>query len=196
MLRKALYASIVFTICCALTALFMCIFWCGTNPSLHFELNSHCSFWDQNLFLGDWIMNMLSDIIILLLPFPLLLRLELNRGQIIGLCVTFGLGAITIIVSVFRYVTVKQHSFLPLCKFSAKISVQHVALVLTCLRCLVGGRNKHWHDGCLATSAEAFAAQSRQCGDDGCQETSLDIHSNPENAPKRKEPGATKLFES
>lgn len=137
-LRKILHVTIVLTIFCNLTAIFMAIFWCGADVSRHFDVKGHCSFWDENLFLGDWIMNMISDVIILVLPFPLLLKLELNRRQIVGLFVTFGLGVITIIVSVFRYITVRQHSFLPLYVWSiAEISTGIMVVSLPALRPLL-----------------------------------------------------------
>jgi hypothetical protein len=44
-------------------------------------------------------------------------KLVLSRRQIAGLAVTFGLGAITIVVSILRFVSVMNHRFLPLCEF-------------------------------------------------------------------------------
>ncbi|KAF2663855.1 hypothetical protein BT63DRAFT_113357 [Microthyrium microscopicum] len=137
-LRMLLKVTLVFTILCSLSAVFMAIFWCGFDIRVHFDVHGKCSFWDTKLFLGDWIMNMMTDLVILLLPFPLLLKLELNRRQVAGLCVTFGLGVITMIVSVFRFVTVKQHSFLPLYVWSvAEISTGIMVVSLPALRPLL-----------------------------------------------------------
>jgi hypothetical protein len=120
-LRRALYATIVLTGLSGLIAVLMAIFWCGPNISKQFDVTNvaeGCSYWNENLVLGDWIMNFLSDVLIFALPFPLLRQLALNRRQVFGLFVTFGLGILIIVVSICRFVTVRQHKFLPLCKSS------------------------------------------------------------------------------
>jgi hypothetical protein len=125
-LRRCLYATMVFTVLSGLIAVLMAIFWCGFRVTRQFDIEDaeRCSFWNVNLVLGDWIMNILSDIFIFALPFPLLKKLSLNRRQIIGLFVTFGLGILIIMVSIFRFVTVREHSFLPLCKSSWHIRIK------------------------------------------------------------------------
>jgi rhodopsin domain-containing protein len=114
--RIALYLAFIVTFAFALTAPLLAMFWCGPNVSKHWEVGSGCSFWNRRIFIIDWIMNIISDIMIFLLPFPLLAKLRLSKRQIVALCVTFGLGTITILVSTLRFSTFIQHAFLPLCK--------------------------------------------------------------------------------
>lgn len=115
-LRIALYVCTAITVSFSITAPLLAVFWCGTEVSKNFTTTSKCTFWNTRLFEVDWIMNMISDVLILILPFPLLSKLVLSRRQIAGLAVTFGLGAITIVVSILRFASVMNHQFLPLCE--------------------------------------------------------------------------------
>lgn len=117
-LRKALYGVVGLTVFCFLTALFMGLFWCGTDVGVMFDPHHKCSFWDVDLFLADWIMNITTDMCICALPFPLLRKLDLTKRQIVGLAVNFGLGAVTMLVSILKYVSVQHHQFLSLCELS------------------------------------------------------------------------------
>jgi hypothetical protein len=56
-----------------------------------------------------------DDITVFALPFPVLATLTLSTRQIIALCVTFGLGLITIAVSIGRCMALLQNAFVPLC---------------------------------------------------------------------------------
>jgi len=136
--RIALYLAFACTAIFALTAPLMAIFWCGPHVEKHWALESGCTFWNRKLFIIDWIMNMLSDIMILLLPFPLLAKLSLSRRQIVALCVTFGLGTVTIVVSTLRFSTFIRHAFLPLYIWScAEISTGIMVVSLPALRPLL-----------------------------------------------------------
>jgi hypothetical protein len=115
-LRVALYVCAAITVSFSIAAPLLAIFWCGTDVPQNFVPKAKCTFWDTKLFEVDWIMNMISDVLILILPFPLLSKLVLSRRQIAGLGVTFGLGAITIVVSILRFMSVMNHRFLPLCE--------------------------------------------------------------------------------
>jgi hypothetical protein len=112
----ALYVCTAITVSFSITAPLLAVFWCGPEVSKYFSTKSSCTFWDTKLFEVDWILNMISDVLIFILPFPLLSKLVLSRRQIAGLAVTFGLGAITIVVSILRFVSVMNHRFLPLCE--------------------------------------------------------------------------------
>jgi hypothetical protein len=119
-LRNALLIVTVYTVACSLIALFMALFWCGLDISVHLKASlpgrKHCSLWSKKLFTVDWVLNITSDILILLLPFPLLSQLRLQRRQVVALCFTFGLGIVTMVVSIGRFVTFVHTAFVPLCK--------------------------------------------------------------------------------
>jgi hypothetical protein len=98
----------------------MALFWCGLDVSVYWRAikpgPKQCSFWSHGLFTADWILNITSDVLILILPFPLLARLRLARRQVVALCFTFGLGVVTMVVSIGRFVTFVHTAFVPLCK--------------------------------------------------------------------------------
>jgi len=138
--RTALYISAVITLIFWFTALLLAMFWCGADISklFHVPEQGQCTFWDTRLFQIDWAMNVVSDFMILLLPFPLLSKLILSKRQIAALAVTFGLGAITMVVSIFRFVTVWKHKFQPLYVWSvAEISTGIMVVSLPALRPLL-----------------------------------------------------------
>jgi hypothetical protein len=118
-LRNGLFVVTTYTVACSLAAFFMALFWCGFDVSINWKANQHhkCTFWSLGLFTADWVLNITSDILILGLPFPLLSKLKLARRQIIALCLTFGLGVVTMVVSIGRFVTFMETAFVPLCKF-------------------------------------------------------------------------------
>lgn len=59
---------------------------------------------------------MLIMITVFALPFPVLTTLTLSTRQLVALCVTFGLGLITITVSIGRCVALLHNAFISLCK--------------------------------------------------------------------------------
>ncbi|KAL0934626.1 archaeal flagellin n-terminal-like domain-containing protein [Colletotrichum truncatum] len=108
-LRKALYGVTGLTVAFAITTCFLDTFWCGPNVSVNWDLDGTCStFESKNVFRIDWGMNFVSDILIFLIPFPLLHGLQLSRRYIVGLVATFSTGIITIGASVGRFATVES----------------------------------------------------------------------------------------
>ncbi|KAI4746905.1 hypothetical protein E4T44_15077, partial [Aureobasidium sp. EXF-8845] len=64
-----------------------------------------CSTFESlRVFQADWAMEFATDIFIFALPFPLLRHLQLRQAQFYGLLLTFALGAITIAVSLGRFI--------------------------------------------------------------------------------------------
>ncbi|USP77939.1 hypothetical protein yc1106_05213 [Curvularia clavata] len=108
-LRKALYTVVAFTTGAMVTTFFLDTFWCGSEVSVNWSLEEGAcnTFSSKNVFRIDWSMNFLSDILIFALPFPLLHSLQLKRRQIWGLVLTFSLGAVTIAMSVVRFITIE-----------------------------------------------------------------------------------------
>ncbi|KAE9966677.1 hypothetical protein EG328_008778 [Venturia inaequalis] len=114
-LRKVLFVVTVYTICCYIAAMLLAVFWCGSRPSRNWEPgNIGCSLWDYTLFKTDFALNISSDILIFALPFPVLTTLTLSTRQLVALCVTFGLGLITITVSIGRCVALLHNAFISL----------------------------------------------------------------------------------
>ncbi|KAJ4986625.1 archaeal flagellin n-terminal-like domain-containing protein [Stagonosporopsis vannaccii] len=108
-LRKLLYVVSMFTASAMITTCFLDTFWCGRQVSVNWSLDDDaCSTFNSKVvFRVDWAMNIITDVLICVLPFPLLHQLQLNRRQIWGLIATFSLGAITIAVSVVRFATIE-----------------------------------------------------------------------------------------
>ncbi|KAF2398388.1 hypothetical protein EJ06DRAFT_532137 [Trichodelitschia bisporula] len=118
-LRKACRIVMVYCACCYFVAVFLAVFWCGPNVSRNWAPSKNpsrkaCSVYDHRLFKISFAMNISTDLLIFVLPFPLLATLSLSKRQLIGLCVTFGLGAITIAVSIGRCAAFLSSDFLPL----------------------------------------------------------------------------------
>ncbi|KAK6213324.1 archaeal flagellin N-terminal-like domain-containing protein [Colletotrichum tabaci] len=107
-LRKVLYGTSGLTLAFAITTCFLDTFWCGPNVSVNWDLEGSCSTYDSKaVFRIDWGMNIVSDLLIFGIPFPLLLGLQLSKRYIIGLAATFSTGIITIGASVGRFATVE-----------------------------------------------------------------------------------------
>ncbi|KAH6693848.1 archaeal flagellin N-terminal-like domain-containing protein [Plectosphaerella plurivora] len=108
-LRRAMFAVSGLTLAFALTTVFLDTFWCGANPSVNWSLEEGaCSTYEsKNVFRIDWVMNIVSDILIFCLPFPLLVGLQVSRRYIIGIAATFSAGIVTIAASVSRFATVE-----------------------------------------------------------------------------------------
>ncbi|USP79205.1 hypothetical protein yc1106_06479 [Curvularia clavata] len=105
-LRKALYGAIVFAILSSLTTLFADTFWCGSRPANNWSPDMECqAYTSMSLVKLNWALNFTSEVLIFLLPFPLIrgLNLRLKRERA-GLLFVFMLGAITIIVSLARFI--------------------------------------------------------------------------------------------
>ncbi|KAF2425268.1 hypothetical protein EJ08DRAFT_405202 [Tothia fuscella] len=114
-LRFACKFTIAYTALCYFCAIFLTIFWCGAQVSRNFETGpGACTVWSYTLFKINFALNISSDLLIFVLPFPLLSSLNLARRQVIALCVTFGLGLITMVVSVCRCMALLSNAFIPL----------------------------------------------------------------------------------
>ncbi|KAJ0164457.1 hypothetical protein CTA2_949, partial [Colletotrichum tanaceti] len=107
-LRKVLYGTSGLTLAFAITTCFLDTFWCGPNVAVNWDLEGACSTYDSKaVFRIDWGMNIVSDLLIFGIPFPLLLRLQLSKRYVIGLAATFSTGIITIGASIGRFATVE-----------------------------------------------------------------------------------------
>ncbi|KAF2123835.1 hypothetical protein P153DRAFT_351315 [Dothidotthia symphoricarpi CBS 119687] len=107
--RKALYTVTVSTGCAMTMTCFLDTFWCGRQVTLNWSpAEGACNTFDsKEVFRIDWVTNVVTDLLICMLPFPLLRQLQVNRGQMWGLIATFSLGAITIAVSIVRFATIE-----------------------------------------------------------------------------------------
>ncbi|TDZ67747.1 Pyranose dehydrogenase 3 [Colletotrichum trifolii] len=109
LLRKFFYGVSGLTLAFAMTTCFLDTFWCGANVSVNWDVKGTCNTFDSKaVFRIDWGMNFISDMLIFIIPFPLLVGLQLRWRYIIGLIATFSLGIITIGTSVGRFATVES----------------------------------------------------------------------------------------
>ncbi|KAF9738543.1 archaeal flagellin n-terminal-like domain-containing protein [Paraphaeosphaeria minitans] len=124
-LRRALYIVSAFVGAAMVTTCFLDTFWCGRQVSLNWSTDEEAcnTFSSKEVFRTDWALNVMSDLssesprrhrkshthasAVFTLPFPLLYKLQLGRRQIWGLVITFGLGVITVSVSVVRFATIE-----------------------------------------------------------------------------------------
>lgn len=59
-------------------------------------------------FVGYAVVTIISDIVVALLPLPVLIRLEIRLGKKIGLIGIFVLGLFTTLCSIFRYTQISK----------------------------------------------------------------------------------------
>ncbi|KAM5343667.1 hypothetical protein ACJ41O_012204 [Fusarium nematophilum] len=107
-MRKALYVLTGITATCALITFFGDTFWCGPDPSVNWiREDASCTvFAAMDLMRLNWSLNFLTEVLNVVYPFPLIRDIILrSRREKIGLGVIFGLGTITIGVSIGRFVT-------------------------------------------------------------------------------------------
>ncbi|KAF4956897.1 hypothetical protein FGADI_3500 [Fusarium gaditjirri] len=108
LLRKFLYGVTALTGSFMLTTCFLDTFWCGPKVSVNWEIDGGCSTFDSmTVFRIDWAMNLISDMLIFALPFPLLFGLQLSRRYKVGLVAIFASGLITLGASIGRFATVE-----------------------------------------------------------------------------------------
>ncbi|KAF6793048.1 archaeal flagellin n-terminal-like domain-containing protein [Colletotrichum sojae] len=108
-LRKFLYGVTGITAGFMLTTCFLDTFWCGPNVAVNWDPEGSCSTFDsKDVFRIDWGMNIISDVLIVAIPFPLLHGLQVSRRYIVGLAATFSLGMITVGASIGRFATVES----------------------------------------------------------------------------------------
>ncbi|OBS28458.1 hypothetical protein FPOA_02396 [Fusarium poae] len=107
-MRTLLYALTGLTACFSLVTFFSDTFWCGPDPSVNWldTDEEHCqAFMSMELMRLNWSMNFTSEVLNVLYPLPLLKELKVNsRRKRAGLAIIFGLGFITIIVSIGRFI--------------------------------------------------------------------------------------------
>ncbi|CAF3577933.1 unnamed protein product [Fusarium graminearum] len=107
-MRTLLYALAGLTASFSLVTLFSDTFWCGPDPSVNWldTDEDHCqAFMSMKLMRINWAMNFTSEVLNVLYPLPLLKELKVNsRRKKAGLAVIFGLGLITIFVSIGRFI--------------------------------------------------------------------------------------------
>jgi len=134
----------IYTASCYLVAMFLAIFWCGPNVTRNWQVGPHaCTVWSFTLFKVNFALNLSSDILIFVLPFPLLATLTLSKRQVVALCVTFGLGLITIAVSIGRCLALLQNAFIPLYVWSmAEMCTAIMVVSLPSLRPLLKKRTR------------------------------------------------------
>ncbi|EXK33713.1 hypothetical protein FOXG_02885 [Fusarium oxysporum f. sp. lycopersici 4287] len=107
-MRIALYCLASLTTSFAVITFFCDWFWCGPDPSINWAKGEQecTSFTSMTLMRLLWSMNFTSEVLNVAYPIPLLATLKMtSTRKKIGLAVVFGLGVITIAVSVGRFVT-------------------------------------------------------------------------------------------
>ncbi|KAL6921248.1 hypothetical protein FSST1_005274 [Fusarium sambucinum] len=107
-MRTLLYALTGLTASFSLVTFFSDTFWCGPDPSVNWldTDEEHCqAFMSMELMRLNWSMNFTSEVLNVLYPLPLLKELKVNsRRKRVGLAIIFGLGFITIFVSIGRFI--------------------------------------------------------------------------------------------
>ncbi|KAH7406731.1 hypothetical protein DE146DRAFT_648244, partial [Phaeosphaeria sp. MPI-PUGE-AT-0046c] len=104
--RKALYAVTCFVALSTLVTFFADTFWCGPDPSVNWSMKGgNCTvFTAMTLVKLNWSLNIISEVLIFVLPLPIIRNLKIPRKrERAGLLILFTLGAITIAVSAARF---------------------------------------------------------------------------------------------
>ncbi|KXJ96478.1 hypothetical protein Micbo1qcDRAFT_155040 [Microdochium bolleyi] len=107
-LRWALYFTAVFTVGAFIMTIFVDTFWCGANPSINWSTvpGACASYSSEVLQRLNWAFCFLTEVMLLVLPFPLLKSIRTaQRHEFVSLIVLFALGIITIAVSAGRFAT-------------------------------------------------------------------------------------------
>ncbi|KAH7129062.1 hypothetical protein EDB81DRAFT_888829 [Dactylonectria macrodidyma] len=111
-LRRALYANTVYLVCCLIAAILIVTL--ITNPiSNNWSIENQLeSAWNSyTVFVVQWCLNFSTDLLLFCFPFFLLPHLKLRREQKIGLAGVFSLGAITLTVSLARFIAYNVTDF-------------------------------------------------------------------------------------
>ncbi|KAL8382199.1 hypothetical protein RB595_006130 [Gaeumannomyces hyphopodioides] len=111
--RCALNAVVGFTVCGFVAVILADTFWCGPDPSANTrpekQAPGQCSVLiSSDLFYTVWAVHFTSEIMIFLFPFPIVTRLKLERRARVALCGLFGLGLLTLAMSIARVVVFSQ----------------------------------------------------------------------------------------
>ncbi|KAF5675527.1 hypothetical protein FHETE_2524 [Fusarium heterosporum] len=107
-MRIALYVLLGITSSFALATFLGDTFWCGADPSVNWaEGDDNCqTFTSMTLMRINWGMNFTSEVLNVLYPIPLVRSLIMtSKRKKAGVALIFGLGIITIIVSIGRFIT-------------------------------------------------------------------------------------------
>ncbi|KAI0135792.1 hypothetical protein F4814DRAFT_444598 [Daldinia grandis] len=106
-ISRFLKAFIVFTAMWTVAFFFGTLFKCGRDFwalwSSQVEFQAHCSS-NTKLILALCITDFVTDIFIICIPIPLVLRLQLSPRKKLGVCLLFLLGSGTVIASIVRFV--------------------------------------------------------------------------------------------
>jgi hypothetical protein len=146
-MRRALYALTAITAAFALTTCLCVTFWCGPDPSINWaEGHQTCTvFTSMSLMRLNWSLNFITEVLNLVFPIPLLSGLMTSTRKKIGLAVVFGMGIITIIVSVGRFVSMLYvHNDISIYIWAtAEICISVMIVALTALRPLLQKFTNH-----------------------------------------------------
>ncbi|THC94980.1 hypothetical protein EYZ11_005533 [Aspergillus tanneri] len=137
--RIAITCLIIFTVMWAFTELMGNIFQC--SPVQYYydtRLNGHCMAGQTKLFQTSACLSLVEDIIILLLPMPVVWRLNMTVQQKLTLTFVFSLGALVCIFSLLRVIEFNHFHTNDLAASSAKESIWtalelDVAIICGCL---------------------------------------------------------------
>ncbi|KAI6749785.1 hypothetical protein HG531_007050 [Fusarium graminearum] len=159
-MRRALFGLTGITVAFALITVFCDTFWCGPNPSVNWaEGEQTCTvFTSMTLMRLNWALNFITEVLSmfsnfpppgsffsnslqldLVFPIPLLQGLMTSTRKKIGLAVVFGMGIITIAVSIGRFVTMLYvHNDISIYIWAtAEICISVMIVALTALRPLL-----------------------------------------------------------
>ncbi|KAG5656976.1 hypothetical protein KAF25_011145 [Fusarium avenaceum] len=160
-MRTALYVLAAITTAFALATFFGDTFWCGADPSVNWaEGEDNCqAFMSMTLMRLNWGMNFTSEVLNVLYPIPLVRGLIMaSARKKAGVAVIFGLGIITIIVSIGRFVTTTfvSNDISIYIWATAEICISVIVVALTALRPLL-----RQISNTISTSATMSDARSR-----------------------------------
>ncbi|KAF4976608.1 hypothetical protein FDECE_18456 [Fusarium decemcellulare] len=141
-MRILLHVLTGITVSFALITFFCDTFWCGPDPSINWtgDHESCTVFTSMVLMRLNWALNFISEVLNVIYPIPLLKGLKMHsRRKKIGLTIIFGLGIITIAVSIGRFVTMLyvSNDISIYIWATAEICISAIVVALTALRPLL-----------------------------------------------------------
>ncbi|KAF4458418.1 hypothetical protein FALBO_14844, partial [Fusarium albosuccineum] len=141
-MRILLHALTGITVSFALITFFCDTFWCGPDPSIDWtgDHESCTVFTSMLLMRLNWALNFISEVLNVIYPIPLLKGLKMHsRRKKIVLTIIFGLGIITIAVSIGRFVTMLyvSNDISIYIWATAEICISVIVVALTALRPLL-----------------------------------------------------------
>ncbi|KAI1866466.1 hypothetical protein JX265_007767 [Neoarthrinium moseri] len=174
--RKVYAGIMALVVMWTVAQIFVMIFICGGGQNI---MNKSCDPIAPTYV--NAIGNMVTDVIILLLPMPMIFRLKLRRSQKWGLAAMFGLGFFTCLISILRlvYLNVVSTDFtfdaVTLSSWSmAELAVGLICACLPSLRALL----VHWFPTFMGTELSSrYNRQGYQRSSDPKQKKSVSGHS-------------------